>query len=290
VPSPRSCGSAGGSEWRSFPSSSVGFRAVSSSCSDIGVTRRFLPATDGHRRHRDIYEIVVERHRNAATVVTSNREPVPVEWLALMADGLLAQSAIDRLLSVAYELVLDGASYRPRQRPTPGVSSELPSRRQRRAWPTCLRPVIIATSTLEASRTRSHAPGGEMVPSRWRATSGRPCPGALHSLEPRHAAPVAVKRLRILDKLASREHGEAGHPKVDTDDGSCMASGRVSPLDLATERDEPPSASSEMVAERIRARPLSRSSRSFVAARSCGRPQYAGAGGGGRPARGSRRW
>jgi hypothetical protein len=39
----------------------------------------------------DIYEIIVERHRAAATIATSNREPV--EWLALMADGLLAQSA-----------------------------------------------------------------------------------------------------------------------------------------------------------------------------------------------------
>lgn len=66
----------------------------------------------------DFYELVVERHRQAATVVTSNREPV--EWLALMADGLLAQSAIDRLQSSAYELVLDGDSYRRRQKPTPG--------------------------------------------------------------------------------------------------------------------------------------------------------------------------
>src|SRR5215831_15320194 len=35
----------------------------------------------------DIYEIIVERHRAAATAVTSNREPA--EWLALMADPLL---------------------------------------------------------------------------------------------------------------------------------------------------------------------------------------------------------
>ena len=63
----------------------------------------------------DIYEIIVERHRTAATITTSNREPV--EWLALMADGLLAQSAIDRLQSAAWELILDGDSYRHRQRP-----------------------------------------------------------------------------------------------------------------------------------------------------------------------------
>lgn len=64
----------------------------------------------------DIYELIVERHRTAATVITSNREPV--EWLGLMADPLLAQSAIDRLQSAAHELVLDGESYRQRQRPT----------------------------------------------------------------------------------------------------------------------------------------------------------------------------
>ena len=62
----------------------------------------------------DIYEIIVERHR-AATITTSNREPP--EWLALMADPLLAQSAIDRLQSAAWELVLDGQSYRQRQKP-----------------------------------------------------------------------------------------------------------------------------------------------------------------------------
>lgn len=62
-----------------------------------------------------IYEIIVERHRAAATLVTSNREPA--EWLALMAGPLLAQSAIDRLQSAAWELVLDGESYRRRQKP-----------------------------------------------------------------------------------------------------------------------------------------------------------------------------
>jgi DNA replication protein DnaC len=64
----------------------------------------------------DIYELIVERHRTTATVVTSNR--TPIEWLGLMADPLLAQSAIDRLQSAAHELILDGDSYRQRQRPS----------------------------------------------------------------------------------------------------------------------------------------------------------------------------
>jgi DNA replication protein DnaC len=64
----------------------------------------------------DFYETVVERHRRAPTIVTSNRDPS--EWLGLMTDPLLAQSAVDRLKSAAYELVVDGESYRHRQKPT----------------------------------------------------------------------------------------------------------------------------------------------------------------------------
>jgi hypothetical protein len=36
----------------------------------------------------------------------------------MMADSLLAQSAMDRLQSAAYELVVEGESYRQRQKPT----------------------------------------------------------------------------------------------------------------------------------------------------------------------------
>lgn len=79
----------------------------------------------------DVYELIVERHQQAATVVTSNREPI--EWLGLMADSLLAQSAIDRLQSSAYELVLEGESYRRRQKPTPGQPDEPTTRKRRRA-------------------------------------------------------------------------------------------------------------------------------------------------------------
>jgi DNA replication protein DnaC len=78
----------------------------------------------------DIYELIVERHRAAATVITSNREPV--EWLAQMADALLAQSAIDRLQSAAYELILDGESYRRRQKPGLDIGTTTPRTRRRR--------------------------------------------------------------------------------------------------------------------------------------------------------------
>ena len=64
----------------------------------------------------DFYELTVARHRKNATVVTSNR--TPDEWLGLMHDQLLAQSAVDRLTSTCHELVIEGDSYRKRQRPS----------------------------------------------------------------------------------------------------------------------------------------------------------------------------
>ena len=78
----------------------------------------------------DLYELVIERHHRAATVVTSNRDPS--EWLAMMADPLLAPSAVDRLKSAAWELVIEGESYRTREKPTLGGPTALPPERRRR--------------------------------------------------------------------------------------------------------------------------------------------------------------
>jgi DNA replication protein DnaC len=60
----------------------------------------------------DFYELIVERHQRASTIATSNREPA--EWLTMMSDALLAQSAVDRLTSGAHTLVIEGPSYRQR--------------------------------------------------------------------------------------------------------------------------------------------------------------------------------
>ena len=65
---------------------------------------------------RDAYEILTERHRAGSIIITSNRGPD--EWLATFADPVRAQAAIDRFTSNAYDLVMEGESYRRRLKPT----------------------------------------------------------------------------------------------------------------------------------------------------------------------------
>jgi DNA replication protein DnaC len=65
---------------------------------------------------RDAYDIFTERHRTGSVIVTSNRGPD--EWLATFADQVRAQAAIDRFTSNAYDLVIEGETYRSRQKPS----------------------------------------------------------------------------------------------------------------------------------------------------------------------------
>ena len=68
----------------------------------------------------DVYEIVIERHRRASTIFTSNRDVS--EWVPLFDDPILAQSALDRLAHNAHQIVIEGDSYRKRQ--SPGLQRE----------------------------------------------------------------------------------------------------------------------------------------------------------------------
>lgn len=63
----------------------------------------------------DLYDVIIERHRRSSTILTSNR--AVEEWVPLFADPLLAQSAIDRIAHNAYQVVMEGESYRAKLRP-----------------------------------------------------------------------------------------------------------------------------------------------------------------------------
>lgn len=78
---------------------------------------------------RDAFEILTERHRSASIILTSNRGPD--EWLATFADPMRAQAAIDRFTSNAYDLVIEGESYRRRLKPT--LEKKPPAGQKRRS-------------------------------------------------------------------------------------------------------------------------------------------------------------
>jgi DNA replication protein DnaC len=75
-----------------------------------------------HTESRDAYEILTERHSSGSIIMTSNRGPD--EWLATFADPVRAQSAIDRFTSNAFDLVIEGESYRSRLKPKFGARQE----------------------------------------------------------------------------------------------------------------------------------------------------------------------
>jgi DNA replication protein DnaC len=63
----------------------------------------------------DLYEVIIQRHRTASTIVTSNR--AIEEWIPLFDDPLLASSALDRLAHNAHQIVIEGETYRSLQGP-----------------------------------------------------------------------------------------------------------------------------------------------------------------------------
>jgi DNA replication protein DnaC len=63
----------------------------------------------------DIYEIIAERHLKSSFIITSNRT---VEgWLELFPDKVMGNAALDRIANHAHHLILEGESYRKKNRP-----------------------------------------------------------------------------------------------------------------------------------------------------------------------------
>jgi DNA replication protein DnaC len=89
---------------------------------DLLIIDDFALEPMSREESRDIYQLFVERNARASTIVTSNRDTA--DWLAVFDDTLLAQSAVDRFKNNAFDLVIDGESYRPRLKPT--VEKEAP--------------------------------------------------------------------------------------------------------------------------------------------------------------------
>ena len=63
----------------------------------------------------DLYQLIEERYRRGSMVVTSNR--APEDWYDLFPNPVIAESALDRLINCAHQVVLTGRSYRPMLRP-----------------------------------------------------------------------------------------------------------------------------------------------------------------------------
>jgi DNA replication protein DnaC len=85
-------------------------------CVDLLVVDDFALDAMDPQQSRDVYDIFSERQRSGSMIVTSNRGMD--EWLSALTDPMRAQSAIDRFNSAAYDLIIEGDSYRSRQKPS----------------------------------------------------------------------------------------------------------------------------------------------------------------------------
>jgi DNA replication protein DnaC len=76
----------------------------------------------------DFFELVSERHKHGSTIITSNR--APTDWYGLFTNPVIAEGTLDRLVNRAHHVLMDGNSYRPRQRPRtrPDSPKEDPTR------------------------------------------------------------------------------------------------------------------------------------------------------------------
>ncbi|MEQ8821203.1 MAG: IS21-like element helper ATPase IstB [Sumerlaeia bacterium] len=64
----------------------------------------------------DLYNLICERYERRSILLTSNR--APEEWAGVFGNPLMASAALDRLTHHSHLLILEGESYRQRERKT----------------------------------------------------------------------------------------------------------------------------------------------------------------------------
>lgn len=63
----------------------------------------------------DMYELIAERVGKSSFIITSNR--TIDAWVKLFPDPVMANAALDRLSNNAHQIILEGESYRKKERP-----------------------------------------------------------------------------------------------------------------------------------------------------------------------------
>jgi len=71
----------------------------------------------------DLYELIDRRHNSSSMIVTANR--APKDWYPLFPNPVIAESALDRLISCAHVITLAGKSYRSLLRPDKDLEKEV---------------------------------------------------------------------------------------------------------------------------------------------------------------------
>ena len=71
----------------------------------------------------DLYELIDQRYRCGSMIVTANR--TPKDWYPLFPNPVIAESALDRLISCSHVITLTGKSYRALLRPHDPIEKEV---------------------------------------------------------------------------------------------------------------------------------------------------------------------
>ena len=73
----------------------------------------------------DFYELIDQRYRSGSMIATANRSPE--DWYPLFPNPVIAESALDRLVSCSHVITLTGKSYRALLRPDKALEKEVVS-------------------------------------------------------------------------------------------------------------------------------------------------------------------